>query len=190
MARQGGFNLRMLAAFAAAIILAACGSTPPPQDASTALDLAEYRLGSGDQMRLIVFGEPDLSGEFTIDGTGFIALPLIGDMRAANMTLRELEDSIEAKLRDGYLTDPRVSAEVINYRPFYIIGEVQNGGEYPFVSGMTVISAIARAGGYTYRADTRRVFVTHAEESKENEYPSQNTLVMPGDIIRVPERLF
>lgn len=151
----------------------------------------QYRLGGGDRVRVIVFNEPDLSGEFEVDNSGNVALPLIGNTQAQGLTLREFEDEVAAALRDGYLKDPRVSIEVLNFRPFYIIGEVQNGGEYPFVPEMTVLNAVALAGGYTYRADERRVFITKAGESQEVEHRvEQGIKVLPGDVIRVPERFF
>ncbi len=150
-----------------------------------------YKLGTGDRVRVIVFNETDLSGEFEVDSTGSVALPLIGNTSARGLTLREFETAIADALRDGYLKDPRVNVEVLNFRPFYIIGEVENGGEYDFVPEMTVLNAVALAGGYTYRADDRRVFVTKAGTSTEVEHRMETGIkVLPGDIIRVPERFF
>ncbi len=148
-----------------------------------------YRLGSGDKLRVIVFGEEDLSGEFEVDGSGTVSLPLIGEVRARDRTMRAFETAVEEMLRDGYLKDPRVSAEVLNYRPFYIIGEVEKGGEYPFVSGMHVLNAVALAGGHTYRANPKRVFITRRGQEREFAAPLDSE-VQPGDVIRVPERFF
>jgi polysaccharide export outer membrane protein len=185
------------------VVLAACvwGQGPEPagraasgpgaerNDGGSAATEAVYRLDSGDKLRVIVFGEHDLSGEFEVDGTGTVSLPLIGQVYARGLTLRGFEAAVEALLSDGYLKDPRVSTEVLNYRPFYIIGEVQEGGEYPFVSGMNVLTAVALAGGYTYRANSSRVYITR--ESHELELPATaDTRVLPGDVIRVPERFF
>lgn len=148
-----------------------------------------YRLGSGDKLRIIVFAEEDLSGEFEVDGTGHVSLPLIGQIRARGRTLRSFENAVEEMLRDGYLLDPRVNAEVLNHRPFYIIGEVKEGGEYPFSIGMHVLNAIAMAGGYTYRANSSQVYITR--QGQQHEFPATpETLVEPGDVIRVPERFF
>ena len=148
-----------------------------------------YRLGSGDKLRVIVFGEEDLSGEFEVDGTGNVSLPLIGQVSAQGGTLRGFEEAIEEALRDGYLKNPRVSAEVLNYRPFYIIGEVEKGGEYPFVSGMHVLNAVALAGGYTYRANASKVFITR--RGQEHEFSAaSDAKIQPGDVVRVPERFF
>ncbi|MBV5262133.1 polysaccharide export protein [Synechococcus moorigangaii CMS01] len=152
---------------------------------------SEYRLGSGDRLRVIVFGEDTLSGEYTVDGSGAVSLPLIGEVTAGGLTLREFQRAVEASLSDGYLNDPRVSAEVMNFRPFYIMGEVREPGEYPFTSGLTVVNAVATAGGFTYRANTRRVFIKRAGSALEVEYPlTVNTPVQPGDTIRVAERFF
>ena len=169
---------------------AAASEGPIDGEAIEPVDVAlAYRLGSGDKLRVIVFGEEDLSGEFEVDGSGTVALPLIGEVRARDRTLRAFETAVEAMLRDGYLKDPRVSAEVLNYRPFYIIGEVEKGGEYPFVSGMHVLNAVALAGGHTYRAHPKRVFITRRGEESEFSAPLDSA-VQPGDVIRVPERFF
>jgi len=150
-----------------------------------------YKLGAGDRIRVIVFNEADLSGEFEVDSTGNVSLPLIGNTEAKGLTLREFERRVADALLDGYLKDPRVSIEVLNFRPFYIIGEVENGGEYDYVPDMTVLNAVALAGGYTYRADDRRVYITKAGTSSEVEVRvDQGIKVLPGDVIRVPERFF
>ena len=150
-----------------------------------------YRLGAGDQVRIIVFGEEDLSGEFFVDGSGMVSLPLIGEAPAAGKTLAEFRTELEARLSDGYLNDPRVSAEVLNYRPFYILGEVEESGEYPYTDGLTVMNAVARAGGFTYRANTRVVFIKRANTEAEVEVPLTAIVrVMPGDTIRIAERFF
>ena len=132
--------------FVAAVVPAAL-AVEPPAGAAAAKAVESYTLGSGDKIRLIVFGEEDLSGEFVVDDAGFVRLPLIGQIAAAGRTVRQLEGDIASKLGAQYLKDPRVSIEVVNYRPFYIIGEVNKPGEYPFVAGMSVMNAVAMAGG-------------------------------------------
>lgn len=150
-----------------------------------------YRLGAGDKIRLIVFKEPDLSGEFDVDGNGVMSFPLIGQVSAKNLTVRQLEEKVAEKFRKGYLRDPKVSIEVLNYRPFFILGEVKKGGEYPFKAGLTVRDAVAMAGGYTYRANDRKVFIRRANtEVEETHSLSKKVLVNPGDNVRVPERFF
>ncbi len=151
----------------------------------------EYTFGAGDQLRVTVFGHEDLSGEFEVDGSGFIALPLIGEVRAGGLAVRQLERAIADKLQPDYLKHPRVSVQVLNYRPFYIIGEVKNPGGYPFVSGMKVINAIALAGGYTYRARENKVTIIRGADAERAKEPADhNTIVLPGDVIEVPERFF
>jgi polysaccharide export outer membrane protein len=150
-----------------------------------------YRLGTGDKIRLITYGEDSLTGEFAISGAGTVSLPLIGDMKAAGLTTTELEEEIAAALRGGYIKDPRVSVEVLNYRPFYILGEVNKPGEYPYEDGLTVLNAVATANGFTYRANSHRVLIKHAGERQEKEYPLTSSLpLQPGDTIRVKERFF
>ena len=150
-----------------------------------------YKLGPGDKLRVIVFQEPDLSGEFEVDSQGQVSLPLIKPIITAGMSLREFRTELERRLKAGYLVNPRVSAEILNYRPFYITGEVGRPGEYPYVAGMNVLKAIAMAGGYTYRANTSKVLLTRSSK-KEGEWhePKANLTILPGDYIRVPERFF
>lgn len=150
-----------------------------------------YLLGSGDKVRIIVFGEDSLSGEFYVNGEGNMSLPLIGEVKASGKTVTELQRAVEAELADGYLKNPKVSAEVLNFRPFYILGEVQKPGMYAYSSGLTVDSAVALGGGYTYRADKRKYFVKHESQNFEIEIPAGGAiLVQPGDTIRVSERYF
>ena len=156
-----------------------------------AVNQPAYLLGSGDRVRVTVFGEEELSGEFEVDGSGTISLPLIREVQAGGLRIRQLEQVISEKLLDGYLKNPRVSIEVLNYRPFYILGEVKQPGSYPYVSGMTVLNAVALAGGYTYRAKKNGLLITHANRSESKEQPaSEETVVLPGDIVKVPERFF
>lgn len=151
----------------------------------------DYRLGSGDRLRIIVFGEENLTGEFAVGGSGELAFPLIGSVPAAGRTVAELESAIRAKLSDGYLRDPRVSAEVLTYRPFFILGEVNKPGEYQYRAGLTLLNAVATAGGFTYRANQRKVLVRRAGADKEQEVTvDAATPVSPGDTIRVRERFF
>ncbi|WP_233353230.1 polysaccharide biosynthesis/export family protein [Henriciella mobilis] len=153
--------------------------------------VTEYRLSNADRLRVTVFGEPELSGEFVVDGQGFLSLPLIGDVNVEGMTVREFQRLAEERFGDGYLREPRVSAEVVNYRPFYILGEVARPGEYPYTNGLTVMNAIATAEGFTYRANKRFVLIKGAEVDEEIRVELKPTLkVQPGDTIRVVERFF
>jgi protein involved in polysaccharide export with SLBB domain len=162
----------------------ATGETPNVVDAG-------YRLGTGDKVQITVYGESDLSGVYDVDGSGYLRMPLIHQIKVAGMTVVQAEDKVQDALAAGYLKDPKVSAEVVNYRPFYIIGEVNKPGEYPYASGMNVLTAVALAGGYTYRADDSDVYIRRKGSTKEIDVPAnQTSKVEPGDIVRVAERLF
>lgn len=154
-------------------------------------DISAYTLGSGDKVRVTVFGHEDLSGEFEVDGSGNVSLPLIRNIKAEGLTVRQLEQTIAERLSPDYLLNPSVSVEVLNYRPFYIYGEVTKPGSYPFVSGMTVVNAVAMAGGFTYRARTSSVRIVRANDPQRKQITAdKDTPVMPGDVIEVPERYF
>jgi polysaccharide export outer membrane protein len=174
----------------AALLAAGCGSSTPVEPQETGQP-PEYRLGPGDNLRVIVFGEDQLSGEFAVDGSGSISMPLIGAMKAQGRTPRQLEQDIAQRLSEGYVKDARVSVQVLNFRPFYIIGEVNKPGQYPYSDGMTAITAVAVAGGYTYRANEEYVLVTRGgDPSKTERRAPVNTHVYPEDVVRVPERFF
>jgi protein involved in polysaccharide export with SLBB domain len=164
--------------------------TPPPA-ASGNDPIYAYKLGSGDKIRVIVFNEIALSGEFTINGEGMLSLPLIGEIAAAGLTASQVQEKIETALLEGYLKDPKVNVEVLSFRPYYIYGEVSKPGEYPYSNGMTIDKAVATASGYTYRADKKRAYVKHTAETNETvvQLKSQ-VLVQPGDTIRIGERYF
>ncbi len=162
----------------------------PNKSAPSAI-VASYRLGADDKVRVIVYGEDDITGEYAVNSTGKMSLPLVGEVQAAGLTIPELQLEIQQAYQNGYLKDPKVSAEVLNYRPFYILGEVMKPGTYPFENGLTVLKAVATAEGFTYRANTKRVYIKRPEETDEHEYPlTSTTLVAPGDTIRIGERFF
>ena len=177
--------LRVFPAMALAAVLA-LGSV-----ASQAMEQSVYTLGGGDKLRVMVFGEADLSGEFEVDGSGQISMPLIGKVSAGGRTATGFEKEIVRKLLDGYLISPQVSVEVLNYRPFYILGEVKKPGSYAYVEGITVLKAIALAGGYTYRANEKDPMVIRGDDTARRESKtSPKMVVLPGDIIRIKERFF
>ena len=151
----------------------------------------DYRLGNGDKLKIIVFNHDDLTGEFTVDGAGNISLPLVGTIAAKNLTLSEFETKLKATLSPDFVLNPKLSIQVLNYRPFYILGEVEKPASYPYVSGMTYLTAVAIAGGFTYRAKEDHVLVVRAsdKDQKEKEMKMDDP-VMPGDIIRIEERMF
>jgi polysaccharide export outer membrane protein len=174
-----------MALFAAALILSA-----QPVLAQAAGN--EYLLDTGDKVKVTVYGEEDLSGEFSVDGSGNATLPMIGAVKAAGRTTAQFSSDIAGVLvARKYLVNPRVSAEVTNYRPFSILGEVQKPGQYPYENGMTVLNAVAVAGGFTYRANQRDVYVRRKGTAAEQRVPADDrTPVFPGDTIRIDERIF
>lgn len=152
---------------------------------------AAYTLAPGDRVRVIVFGQDSLSNSFAVDSSGHIAMPLIGPVSANGRTTAQLSREIERKLRDGYVREPRVSVEVEAYRPFFVLGEVTNSGQYPFVNGMTVETAVAIAGGFTPRARKDSAELTRAEEGRTIIFEAPiNQPVKPGDTILIHERFF
>jgi len=168
------------------------GLAPQPARAEEATRVVpQYRLGSSDKIRVITFGEESLSGEFIIGGSGKVSLPLVGEVQASGLTIPEFQAEVETALKNGYLKEPHVSVEVLTYRPFYILGEVQKPGEYPYSNGLTVLNAVATANGFTYRANAKRVFIKRADSAAEEEFPlTSTTPVAPGDTIRIGERFF
>lgn len=176
------FLLRMLLSLS----LFAGGLAALPAQAQT-----EYVLGPGDRLKVTVFGNDDLTSETEVDPAGQVTLPLIQQVQAAGKTVPQLEAAIRQKLSPDFIKNPRLSIEVLNYRPFYIIGEVKNPGSYPYVAGMTVVNAIALAGGYTYRANKDEVQIVRASDPARKPAAAQRTdIVLPGDVVEVKERLF
>ena len=150
-----------------------------------------YALAPGDRVRVITFGQDSLSNSFAVDSSGQIAMPLIGLVPAKGRTTAELAREIEQKLRNGYVREPRVSVEVEAYRPFFVLGEVTTSGQYPFVNGMTVETAVAIAGGYTPRARKDSAELTRTEDGGAivADVPITQP-VRPGDTIFIRERFF
>lgn len=153
--------------------------------------LPGYVLGPGDKIKLTVFGETDLSGDFTIDGTGNLALPLVGQVRAAGYNAPQLEQAIGSAFAQGYLKSPRISVEISTYRPFYIIGAVNRPGEYPYVNHMNAMNAIALAGGFTNSAVESTIFIRREGSNEEVSVPvDRTTQIYPGDVIKVHNTVF
>ena len=165
--------------------------TPTAVAAGAGENSADYILGSADKVRITVYGEPGLTGEYFVTSSGTVNLPLAGDVQASGLTLRDFRERLIKALQDGYLKDPKISVEVLTFRPFYILGEVVRPGQYPYTTGLTVFNAVATAGGFTYRANTRKIFIKKPTDSQEHEYPlNSQTPISPGDTVRVPERFF
>jgi protein involved in polysaccharide export with SLBB domain len=151
----------------------------------------QYRISPGDKLNIVVFGQEDVSGEFQVDGAGNITMPLLGQVVAAGRSVTQLQSEITLALDRDYIVNPRVSIEVLNYRPFYILGQVNAPGSYPFVSGMDVRQAIAIAGGFTRRARTSSVTVIRESAEGTVEIDAKpDAPILPGDTIEVERRLF
>jgi protein involved in polysaccharide export with SLBB domain len=192
-------------AIAALLALGACGDrdgTPIVQDTSNgqALSLvpnggpgatSDYKLGPNDRTRVIVFGQPSLTGEFVLDGNGVLAFPLIGNVDARGMTPSELQKTISQRLDQDWIKNPSVSVEVSTRRPFYVVGEVQKPGSYPYVTDMNVLNAVATAGGESYRANMHEFWIKRKQDGRiVRVEANQETTLQPGDTVVVRERFF
>lgn len=158
---------------------------------SDVADASDYRLGPNDKTRIIVFGQPNLTGEFSLDGNGVLAFPLIGNVDANGMTPRQLQSAIAAKLDPDYMRNPSVSVEVATRRPFYVVGEVQKPGSYSYVTDLNVLTAIATAGGQTYRANMGNFYIKRRVNGQiVRVAATQESEIQPGDTVIVRERYF
>ncbi len=154
--------------------------------ASASEDL--YTLGTGDELKITVYGEASLSGQFVVDQAGMISIPLIGDVKAAGLTLHEMKNTVRESLLDGYLKHPLLSVEVISYRPYIIDGEVVSPGQYPFQQGVTIRQAITVAGGFKYAIYKHEAIITRRGDPEEKAFKaSLDALVHPGDYIWILE---
>lgn len=160
---------------------------PLPDPSSTA-----YILGSGDKVRIITFGEDQLTGEFSISDSGNVAIPLLGVIHTAGLSPDQLGRRVAQTLKDKKLfSNPSVSVEVIRYRPIFVLGEVSKPGEYPYQPGMTMLTAVAVAGGFTYRAVEQyasdvRIIANKGVEGRI----TRESLLQPGDVVTIFERTF
>jgi polysaccharide export outer membrane protein len=150
-----------------------------------------YILGSGDKLRITVFGNEDVSGDVEVDPSGQISLPLIQKVPASGKTVAQLQDDIFARLSPDYIKNPKITIEILTYRPFYIYGEVQRPGSYPYAAGLTVVNAVAVAGGFTYRADKDDIVISRGTGDARKTFRADRTdTVKPGDVLEVKERFF
>jgi polysaccharide biosynthesis/export protein len=149
-------------------------------------EISAYRLGPGDRLQIRVLGADELNGQYSVQDDGTVRMLLAGAVPAAGFTPEQVQTKIEDALKAGrYLTQPGVSVVVMSYRPYFILGEVSGPGAYPYVNGMRVLSGVAAAGGYTYRADQNFVIITRNDEDYRADLM---TFIQPDDIIRVYER--
>jgi len=174
------------------LALTGCGARLPEETApmSTVNPADDYILEPGNRVRVTVFGELGLSGDYQIDPSGQMAMPLAGTVPAAGLTATRLGQRVAELLqRGGYMRDPRISVEVQTFRPFYVLGEVRQPGEFPYMTGMTVLSAVAKAGGYDTWAYEDEVKLIRIINGKQHEYrANEQTPILPGDIVRILER--
>jgi polysaccharide export outer membrane protein len=175
-------------ALVALVLLTGCSPGRDLPELATKPDVSLYHLGAGDRLDIKVLGADELNGQYSIQDDGTIRMLMIGEVRAAGFTPEQVQTEIEDKLKAGrYIKQPHASVAVATYRPFYILGEVASPGGYPYVSGMKVLSAVAAAHGYTYRANQNYVIITRNGEDSRADVMSS---IQPDDIIRVPERYF
>lgn len=172
------------------LLLGACSFDPSVREAFHSELVSPYRLDSGDRLRIIVFGQDDLTNTYTVDQAGNVSMPLIGAITARGKSTPEIEAEVSARLLAGYLRNPDVSVEVDRYRPFFAMGQVNAGGQYAFVPGMTVQQAVAVAGGFTARADKTTVQVTRSIEGQVAAARLKlSDPILPGDTLYVRERI-
>jgi polysaccharide export outer membrane protein len=175
------------------VVALLCGCTPGANLPLIANYQTEgYLLGGGDQIRIITFGEDQLTGDFRVNDEGNVALPLVGVIKAADMTPAQVAGEISSTLRAKHLiTDPSVAVEVASYRPVFVLGEVAKPGQYAFQPGMTMLTAVAVAGGFTYRGVHDYAGVVRTVDGKAIQGKiTPSSFVAPGDVINVYERNF
>lgn len=166
--------------------LTVLSGAPRPTHAQTI-----YHINSGDTVRVTVFGEAELSGEFAVDADGRINMALIGPVDIRNLTADQTRQKLQNAYQDGYLRQPDIAVEIIAFRPFFIVGEVNQPGSYDYVPGMNVLNAIALGGGMTYRGDEDDIEILRGNDTDRVTLDaSLATIVMPGDIVRIAERYF
>ena len=186
--------------FGAVLGLAACETQPPmttktlqqPSQVTQTIRMGEYRVAPGDRLRVVVLSDTELSGDYEVDSTGLISPRMANRVAVVGMTTVEIETMLKDRYRtDGLLRNPKLTVDLIARRPFYIVGEVTRPGSFPYVNGISVIQAVAIAGGYTRRASKTRITVRRFNSpAGEEETVTEDSPIGPGDVIHVPERWF
>ena len=181
---------KVILASIAALMLGACASTSATLDGEDRKDTA-YLLTAGDDLAITIFDEPDLSGTYRIDESGHVDLPLIGLTNTTNISTTQFQALLTEAYQGRYLQNPLIRVELANPRPVYILGEVRNPGEYEYTGAMTMLQGVAKAGGFSYRANRSVVYVLHHRGTEEKKYKlTPTTIVQPGDTIRIVQRFF
>lgn len=183
-------NIKAIVAVVGFAFLSAC-TGPNIAETVTLPDPEPYRLDNGDKLRVTVFGQEALTGEYTVDGAGFLSMPLLGQVQARGSTAGELEQQISQRLvSESLLVSPSVNVQILTYRPFFILGEVNQPGQFTYIENMTVLTAVAVGGGFTHRASTDTFTITRKIGNKVIEARAQrNTVLQPGDVVYVHERI-
>ena len=183
-------------------LLSGCSSTgadlPPLPEASKLSDV--YVLGAGDKLRIVLYGgdpttgragSSDAANQYVVSDMGTVDAPYIGEIAAAGLTVDQLKRNITAKLSDGYIKDPKVGIDIVVSRPFYIVGEINHPGAYPCTTGSRLVSAVAIAGGYTYRANEDFAVVERKQGDRiVKGRAAPDTPILPDDVIHIPERYY
>lgn len=175
--------------------LSGCAATPaaspPAVSAATAASSGDYKIAPGDVLNIIVYGHDDLSGNYIVNAEGNISMPLINQVSTSGVSTVDLESRLIEMLQPDYLRHPDVSVKLLSYRPIYVLGEVRNAGSFPYQPNMSVLSAIALAGGYTYRAAKKKLIVVRGDdESRQETRVTESSTLQPGDTVIIPQRLF
>ncbi|WP_242186680.1 polysaccharide biosynthesis/export family protein [Sphingomonas sp. CARO-RG-8B-R24-01] len=182
----------LVAGLGALLALSGCAADIARSDPGAAPAVAYvYRLAPDDRVRVNVYNEAGVSGEFAVNSEGNVSIPLVGMIRAQGQTIGEFSDSLTKTLQTRYYKTAHVAVDLIAARPIYVLGEVNKAGQFPYQAGMTVLGAVATAGGFSYRANQKTVMIRHNGEAAEQRAPLTAELsVQPGDTVRIRERNF
>ena len=151
----------------------------------------EYKLGSGDIISIFVYGEEDLSLEIQLTDSGTLSYPFLGEMQVVGITATQLREKITRGLRGDYLIDPKVSVQILQYRPFFINGEVVQPGSFSFQPGLTVRKAVTLAQGFTEKSSKKKniYIISDTDPRQIPRRATLNSVIKPGDIVSIePEK--
>lgn len=187
--RAPGPAHKMMAEKAETVRTSPTVDSPAPAPSPAARQI--YHIGTGDKLKVAVYNSEKLSGDYPVGGDGKIALPMLGRVAVSGLSLDEATALLTQRLADGYFQNPQITVDIAEYRPVYILGEVQKPGQYPYAEGMTVYRLVAQAGGYSYRANRKKMDVRHDSEPGNSAAKiTDGALVQPGDTIIVGQRYF